>query len=100
MDAAFQSRIHITMAYKNLSFSSRRHVWSNFLAASSQGHEIVDTDLDRLAAYGMNGREIKNVLKTAQLLASKKGTKLRFEHVDVVLSIEKRYVIAEDRYDG
>lgn len=87
------------MAYKNLSFPSRRHVWANFIAASSQGHGITDQDLDRLAAYAMNGREIKNVLKTAQLLASKKGTKLRFEYVDVVLSIEKRYVVAEEGYD-
>ena len=87
------------MAYKNLSFSSRRHVWSNFIGASSQGHEISDEDLDRLAAYAMNGREIKNVLKTAQLLASQKGTKLQFEHVDVVMSIEKRYAVAEEGYD-
>lgn len=47
----------------------------------------------------MNGREIKNVLKTAQLLASQKGTKLQFEHVDVVMSIEKRYAVAEEGYD-
>ena len=47
----------------------------------------------------MNGREIKNVLKTAQLLASKKGTKLLFEHIDAVLGIEKRYAIAGEGYD-
>ena len=40
----------------------------------------------------MNGREIKNVLKTAQLLASRKGTTLRYEHVGTVLGIEKRYI--------
>ena len=41
----------------------------------------------------MNGREIKNVLKTAQLLASKKKMPLRLEHVQTVLGIEKRFVV-------
>ena len=91
IDAAFQSRIHISMEYDNLSPPSRRHVWSNFLAGSSQKHEIADEDLDTLARFEMNGRQIKNVLKTAQLLASRKGVPLRYEHVDTVLGIEKRH---------
>ena len=91
IDAAFQSRIHISMTYKDLSTSSRRHVWSNFINSSTQAHEVSDKDLDKLAALVMNGREIKNVLKTAQLLASKKGKPLRYEFLDTVLSIEKRF---------
>lgn len=93
IDAAFQSRIHVSMQYPELSASSRRHVWSNFLAASSKGtkHAFSDEDLDRLAGYTMNGREIKNVLKTAQLLASRKGVQLGAEHVETVLAIEKRH---------
>jgi len=90
IDSAFQSRIHISIQYSELSTSSRRHVWSNFLNISSQTHEFSDKDLDNLAGIPMNGRQIKNVLKTAQLLASRKGTPLRYEHVDTVLSIEKR----------
>lgn len=90
IDPAFQSRIHISMEYAELTASSRRHVWSNFLNISTQAHEFSDADLDRLAEYPMNGRQIKNVLKTAQLLASRKGAPLRFENVDTVLSIEKK----------
>lgn len=94
IDAAFQSRIHISMQYGELSTSSRRHVWVNFLNASSKGkeHNFNDEDLDKLAGYKMNGREIKNVLKTAQLLASKKGMGLGYEHVESVLAIEQRHV--------
>jgi SpoVK/Ycf46/Vps4 family AAA+-type ATPase len=95
IDAAFQSRIHISMQYNELSTSSRRHVWNNFLTASSKSkkHGLSDEDLDKLADYMMNGREIKNVLKTAQLLAHKKGSELGYEHVKSVLAIEKRYII-------
>ena len=93
IDAAFQSRIHISMQYNELSTSSRRHVWNNFLTASSKAkkHGFGDDELDKLADYKMNGREIKNVLKTAQLLASKKGAGLGYEHVKSVLAIEKRH---------
>jgi len=90
IDPAFQSRIHISMTYSELSPSSRRHVWVNFIAGLSKA-EFSDEELDRLSRYKMNGREIKNVLKTAQLLASSKNAQLGFQHVSRVLSIEARY---------
>lgn len=91
IDAAFQSRIHISLEYSGLSVSSRRHVWSNFLSASSKKHTFSDHDLDELAEHDMNGREIKNVLKTAKLLANKRGIDLGIEHVKSVLAIENRH---------
>ncbi len=91
IDAAFQSRIHINLHYNELSVSSRRRVWDNLLIASKGvNHCFRDFELDKLADYELNGREIKNVLKTAQLLASKKGSQLMFWHVMIVLEIEER----------
>ena len=93
IDAAFQSRIHLSMEYSELSISSRRHVWRNFLSAGgTKAHGFSDADLDRLVGYEMNGREIKNVLKTAKLLASKKKESLDISHVETVLAIEKRHI--------
>ncbi|KAL8637259.1 MAG: hypothetical protein Q9226_009140 [Calogaya cf. arnoldii] len=101
IDAAFQSRIHISMQYNDLSTSSRRHVWTNFLSAGgSRVHGFSDADLDRLAEYEMNGREIKNVLKTAQLLAGKKKEMLKVGHVESVLAIEKRHFDGKRKYEG
>ena len=82
------------MQYNDLNTSSRRHVWSNFLNATVKNdeHGFSGADLDGLAGYKMNGREIKNVLKTAQLLASKKGETMGAKHVQSVLAIEKRHV--------
>lgn len=93
IDAAFQSRIHISMQYNELSTSSRRHVWVNFLSHGGKAkHGFCDEELDKLAGYKMNGREIKNILKTAQLLASKKNEGLGYTHVASVLAIEKRHI--------
>lgn len=93
IDTAFQSRIHISLEYDDLSVTSRRHVWSNFLgSATAASASFSDKDMDQLAEYAMNGREIKNVLKMATLLANKRGTKLGIEQVRTVLEIENRHV--------
>lgn len=134
-DAAFQSRIHISLDYKELDQRSRKTVWQNFLsqhdvaqaaarekplkalasaakatkniiteqadgvdeAAEKEAqalhykrtlpHNISQKDLNKLSQLSMNGRQIKNVLKTAQLLASKRGESLSYEHVRTVMEV-------------
>ncbi|KAK5724159.1 hypothetical protein LTR17_013540 [Elasticomyces elasticus] len=135
-DAAFQSRIHISLNYQELDKKSRRTVWKNFLAqhdiaqqasrdrpvkalasaakpnAPTNGHAsptdevdglstamadlhlkrtlphaINDKDLNKLCDMSMNGRQIKNILKTAQLLASRKGEGLSYDHVKTVMEV-------------
>ena len=88
IDAAFESRIHITLQYRELSVSSRQHVWKNFLAAdTTEGANFTDADVQRLAEVPMNGRQIKNVLKAAQLLAARQKMPLRLDHVETVTSL-------------
>ncbi|KAK0128780.1 hypothetical protein ONS95_000730 [Cadophora gregata] len=88
MDPAFQSRIHISMEYPGLDKTSRMQVWENFLARGVE-HEIVDGEVESLAQVEINGRQIKNVLKTGQLLACHQGVKLKYEHLKTVLDVEK-----------
>lgn len=88
MDPAFQSRIHISMEYPGLDKSARMQVWKNFLKTID--NELSDTEMGLLADVEMNGRQIKNVLKTSGLLARHKGSKLRYEHLKTVLDVEKR----------
>ena len=92
MDAAFESRIHLTLNYAELDKPSRRQVWSKFLTRNSQiAHtgNFTETDLDKLAKVQMNGRQIKNVLKTAQLLAARYDESLAMSHLDTVLNLRK-----------
>ena len=88
MDPAFQSRIHISMEYPGLDKNSRMQVWKNFLARGVE-HEITDEQVEMLAGVEINGRQIKNVLKTGQLLACHQGVKLKYEHLKTVLDVEK-----------
>ena len=87
IDAAFESRIHLSLEYEELDKEARRHVWRTFLGRSSDVGEFTPDQLESLAAVELNGRQIKNVLKTAQLLASKQDRSLVFEHVDTVMRL-------------
>jgi ATPase family associated with various cellular activities (AAA) len=88
-DAAFQSRIHISLDYPELSMDSRRMIWKNFIENSPLENRVTDTQLDSLSLLHMNGRQIKNVLKTAQLLARRKSENrfLAYEHIMTVLDV-------------
>ena len=107
-DAAFQSRIHLTINYPKLNLASKRHIWRTFVrpAAKPQSQQdepandtsqspsrrysanISDHSLDELAQLDLNGREIKNIVKTARLLASRKKTALEVEHIHTVLRVK------------
>ncbi|KAJ4413852.1 hypothetical protein N0V82_008294 [Gnomoniopsis sp. IMI 355080] len=147
-DAAFQSRIHISLEYPELDMPARKAIWQNFLerhnmaqaaardksvisvtgAAKSQPtkkriassptpgtegntsdqvdeedstrnardeelhqrllvpHNISPYEITHLAALKINGRQIKNFLKTAQLLAIYKEEPLCYSHLDTVIN--------------
>lgn len=86
-DPAFQSRIHISLDYAELSIDSRKTVWKNFLDSSSQEHTISGEQVQELARMNVNGRQIKNILKIARLLASRKDEKLTLEHIKTTLDV-------------
>ncbi|KAF1846343.1 P-loop containing nucleoside triphosphate hydrolase protein [Cucurbitaria berberidis CBS 394.84] len=87
-DPAFQSRIHISLDYQELSVDSRKMIWTNFLdSTSAQDHSITAPQLHELARMNMNGRQIKNILKIARLLASRKEEKLSHEHIVTTMEV-------------
>ncbi|CAG8970662.1 hypothetical protein HYALB_00003416 [Hymenoscyphus albidus] len=91
MDDAFESRIHLSLQYGDLSFESRRQIWLTFVDGQDQNENFTDEQIDSLAEIELNGRQIKNIVKTAQLLATSKGTPLGFEHVQVITRLRAKY---------
>ncbi|KAI8624322.1 P-loop containing nucleoside triphosphate hydrolase protein [Xylariaceae sp. FL1651] len=89
MDEAFHSRIHFRLAYPNLDEKARSLVWKGFLDRQQGGHNVSHEDLEKLAKIDINGRVIKNVLKSATLLASHKEEKLDFKHLETVLQVDQ-----------
>ncbi len=51
--------------------------------------ELSDRDLETLAANEMNGRQIKNIVKTARLLSKQKKVPLALGHIEMVLKVKK-----------
>ncbi|KPM40505.1 hypothetical protein AK830_g6047 [Neonectria ditissima] len=88
-DPAFESRIHLTIHYPNLDFNSKLHIWQTFVKRGSQSNDISDDELAELAQEELNGRQIKNVVKTARLLAASERMSLAMGHVKTVFKIKR-----------
>ncbi|KAK4450164.1 hypothetical protein QBC34DRAFT_379366 [Podospora aff. communis PSN243] len=95
-DAAFESRIHLTIDYPALNAESRLCVWQTFLRSQvgcwgpqgPGGSSVSEDDLKVLAERKLNGRQIKNIVKTAWLLAKQNKQPLTLENLQTVLTIK------------
>ncbi|KAL7933025.1 P-loop containing nucleoside triphosphate hydrolase protein [Trichoderma chlorosporum] len=75
LDHAFQSRVDLFLPYSDLTTAARRQVWKNFVirAGGEMRFKVSEEDYDRLSELKLNGREIKNLIKSARLLNMKSG---------------------------
>ncbi|KAL8889315.1 MAG: hypothetical protein Q9205_003480 [Flavoplaca limonia] len=95
-DDAFQSRIHVALRYGELTTKAKRSVWKMFLdkVASKDGVETAvfkETDYDKLARHNLNGRQIKNAVRTAQALAVNEKKALDMGHIAKVLEVAETF---------
>ena len=88
-DPAFESRIHLSIHYPPLDFSGRLHVWNTFVRMNDLENELSDKDLGTLAEIEVNGRQIRNIIKTARLLSKQEKASLAMKHVEMVLDVKK-----------
>ncbi|KAK6840139.1 hypothetical protein PG987_006005 [Apiospora arundinis] len=89
IDAAFQSRIHLTLQYPELDFDAKEFIWYQLLELSCTPPAMVDREeRSRLAKLPLNGRHIRNIVKTASLLAKSQGfATTRISHIDTVVAV-------------
>ncbi|KAL8906488.1 MAG: hypothetical protein Q9171_006249 [Xanthocarpia ochracea] len=95
-DDAFQSRIHIALRYGELTTRAKRSVWKMFLdkVAQKDGVETTafkEADYDKLARHHLNGRQIKNAVRTAQALAVNEKKALDMGHIAKVLEVAETF---------
>ena len=90
-DEAFQSRIHISLRYTDLEESSRRLIWKAFLTKVGVADGVSEEQWNSLAKTKVNGRQIKNAVRTAQALAASTDSRLGFPHVSQVLSVMAQF---------
>ncbi|KIW43165.1 uncharacterized protein PV06_04300 [Exophiala oligosperma] len=90
-DEAFQSRIHLTVHFKLLDDVMRAAIWKNLLSRFDPGglpgrwHAQILARLGR--EYRINGREIKNLIRTAAALAEFEGVALDETHFKTVYTL-------------
>ena len=93
-DRAFQSRIHVSLRYDPLSFRSRREVWISLLKRAGFGKEwppLADKEIDILANALKNGREIRNIVSTAEAVATSQKERLGFNHLMQVKDVSNAF---------
>ncbi|KAK3323006.1 P-loop containing nucleoside triphosphate hydrolase protein [Apodospora peruviana] len=93
IDHAFQSRVDLFLPYQDLTTAARRQVWDNFInhCGREKFKDIDDGNLARLCMLSLNGREIKNLIKSAQLLSVKAGGQV---------TVDRLYMLAEKRVNA
>ncbi|KAK5138300.1 hypothetical protein LTR08_003361 [Meristemomyces frigidus] len=96
-DDAFKSRIHVPLKYNDLTMESRRLIWKNFLGKLGSGVQMDEEEYDGLAQADINGRQIKNVIRTAKSLAQYHGEKLDRRKLEQVIKIQEEF---EQELDG
>jgi hypothetical protein len=88
-DPAFESRIHLTIQYPPLDTQSRLHVWKIFVCMGDVESLLSEKDLEALAKIEVNGRQIRNIVKTARLLSKQERAPLAMRHIEMVLKVKK-----------
>ncbi|KAJ5927829.1 hypothetical protein N7466_006785 [Penicillium verhagenii] len=95
-DDAFQSRIHVALRYGDLAPKAKRSIWKMFLERvraieGVQTAEFTEKDYDLLSRHTLNGRQIKNSVRTAQALAVNERMPLSMDHIKRVLDVAETF---------
>ncbi|CAI6339355.1 unnamed protein product [Periconia digitata] len=95
-DDAFKSRIHVSLYFQQIQRQDRLRIWEFF--AQEVRAEMSETDfhqleqrLPDLAAAPLNGRQIRNAMKSARQLAIYRKISLNHEHIQQVVETTREF---------
>ncbi|KZT08232.1 P-loop containing nucleoside triphosphate hydrolase protein [Laetiporus sulphureus 93-53] len=97
-DEAFQSRIHVSLKYPDLTPDARRQIWVAFIRkanANLADGQLTEEELSDLGERKVNGRQIKNVVKTAGALAAGKQEVLGYTHLAQVVDLMEQFEMSD-----
>jgi len=95
-DEAFQSRIHLPLRYGDLTNKAKKAVWTMFIDSVRKTDEasvgkFTEDDLEGLSRHQLNGRQIKNAVRTAQALALREKKPMDMAHIKKVLDVSETF---------
>ncbi|KAJ4287099.1 hypothetical protein N0V88_007721 [Collariella sp. IMI 366227] len=85
IDRAFHSRIHLTLRYPDLDAPAKEHIWRHFTKLAGVDDSFTAEVYDKLAVLPINGRQIKNTVRIATLVAAREKVPLGVEHVQIAV---------------
>ncbi|KAF2652152.1 P-loop containing nucleoside triphosphate hydrolase protein [Lophiostoma macrostomum CBS 122681] len=95
LDEAFQSRIHITLAMPSLDAKAQLKVWQTFLREEIKSQTELVSFLKEIkkatAENALNGRQIRNCVRSARALAARGNQKLSVDHIRRVIDLTKKF---------
>lgn len=102
IDAAFRSRVNIHLVFQSLPFSSRLLLWQKFLSRLP-GDNLLDKvskeDLQELAKWELNGREIKNAIKTVRTWCICKSFEMNLKRLESGIQVTAPQAEKEEEDD-
>jgi AAA+ superfamily predicted ATPase len=89
IDVAFRSRVNIHLVFSPLSFSSRLLLWDKFLARlpTDVQAKLGEGEIEELAKWKLNGREIKNAIKTVRTWCACKGFEMSLTRLEAGIKV-------------
>lgn len=98
IDRAFYSRISVAIGFTKADADKRSKVWTNLLAAA--GIKLSPLEISTLAESDLNGRQVKNVIRTATTLAKLDSEAVSFkrlqEEIEEATRFEREMLAAPD----
>lgn len=84
-DAAFKSRIHLSVEYFPLTAQNRANIWRNLLQQIPECQDWDFTIYERIGTeLELNGRDITNLIKTSLAIARQDGTQFTESHLRLI----------------
>ncbi|OPB46311.1 hypothetical protein A0O28_0064320 [Trichoderma guizhouense] len=98
-DPAFKSRIHFYLDYPDLDVDTRRILWRSFMARSAASGkvtvDVAEHELEGLAEFPLNGRQIKNIMNITQIVAVRRGIPISCEGIRIAMGFSHHLFEAE-----
>lgn len=98
LDVAVQSRIHLAIQYRDLTAKQKEKIFHYFLDKTIgedriEGRARIDREIPKILRKSrINGRQIRNVIRSAYLLAQSNKSKLSFDHIEEVLDATETFL--------
>lgn len=87
IDKAFRSRVNVHQLFDSLPMAASNVLWGKFLGRIEGAENIGPETLEQLKKWDLNGREIKNVVKTVKTWCTCKGFEMTLERLEAGIKV-------------